>query len=113
MTTNRHRRWLVAAAAAAAPVLAGLPGCSQQPQLAKPEQIALLAGLRTACSIRSEQRLADVEGRIEAAHARGDLPDDAASAMLEIARTAHAGSWHAAEKRCRDMQAGQPRRTLW
>lgn len=82
-----------------------ISGCGY-PQ-AGPENIDLLASLRTALSAQNEDWLDRNVEKIEARRAEGVMSDEAYEAFQSIVEEAKAGEWKKAEQMCISYQESQ------
>ena len=76
--------------------LSGMLGCSKTEE--PPENLKLLAALRTAISSQNAEWLAQTETAVDEATEKGELSEETEAAVREILALASDGEWEEAEK---------------
>jgi hypothetical protein len=72
------------------------PGCKRYPEVSSREGLELMRALYTACSSRSEERLAKVERALEESERTGKVTPKEAKAFRSVIATARQGDWDSA-----------------
>jgi hypothetical protein len=91
-----HAAWPVALVSIAMTAV----GCERMPPMSSAHTMHLLTALRTACSVKSPERLEEVRQRVEQSHQGGRLSDAEYDKISAIIATAAAGDWEGAEQAC-------------
>lgn len=81
-------------------------GCTKYPQV-EFANLKYVAALRTACSAKNADWLAQTKQTIDREHAAGTISREEAAAYGEIVALAEAGDWTQAEQECVRFQKDQ------
>jgi len=81
-------------------------GCTKYPQV-EFVNLKYVAALRTACSAKNAEWLAQTKTAIDRDHAAGTIGDEERAAYLAIVTTAESGDWKSAEEECVRFQKDQ------
>jgi hypothetical protein len=84
-----------------------IAGCEQMPAASSAKTVQILATLRTAISVKSADRIAEIRGRIEELHSKNELNDRENEVLVKILDMATNGDWGSAEQLCHRFQRAQ------
>ncbi len=82
--------------------LSGMPGCGKTEE--PPENLKLLAALRTAISSRNTDWLAQTQTAVDEAAEKGELSEEMEASVREILALATDGEWEEAEEEIIQLQ---------
>ncbi len=85
------------------------PGCTQYPEVTRPENLDLLNQLCTACAARDPEQLAEVQTVVDQRQREDKLGEQEAIFFQAILANARAGNWKAAAQSCQTFQKAQNR----